>query len=171
MIRSITFILILGILIIYRSLKLKTLNREKQKKDSKIFYLSSYNKLNKLLVIFFTLEIIIECITMNLESFSSIVWGELIVIFCFVMIIYTTKESLKATVILRQEDMYVFLKEEENIRFKDIKTVTINNTANKYVYLITLFLKDGREYRLKGRDKYEMNRLVKIVSDNIKTYL
>lgn len=171
MIRSITFILILGILIIYRSLKLKTLNREKQKKDSKIFYLSSYNKLNKLLVIFFTLEIIIECITMNLESFSSIVWGELIVIFCFVMIIYTTKESLKATVILRQEDMYVFLKEEENIRFKDIKTVTINNTANKYVYLITLFLKDGREYRLKGRDKYEMNRLVKIVSDNIKTYV
>lgn len=171
MIRSITFILILGILIIYRSLKLKTLNREKQKKDSKIFYLSSYNKLNKLLVIFFTLEIIIECITMNLESFSSIVWGELIVIFCFVMIIYTTKESLKATVILRQEDMYVFLKEEENIRFKDIKTVTINNTANKYVYLITLFLKDGREYRLKGRDKYEMNRLVKIISDNIKTYV
>ena len=171
MIRSITFILILGILIIYRSLKLKTLNREKQKKDSKIFYLSSYNKLNKLLVIFFTLEIIIECITMNLESFSSIVWGELIVIFCFVMIIYTTKESLKATVILRQEDMYVFLKEEKNIRFKDIKTVTINNTANKYVYLITLFLKDGREYRLKGRDKYEMNRLVKIISDNIKTYV
>jgi hypothetical protein len=56
---------------------------------------------------------------------------------------------------------------EENINFHDVKEINISNTANKYVYLITIFLKDGREYSIKGRDQYEMNKVVRLINEKI----
>ena len=33
--------------------------------------------------------------------------------------------------------------------------------------MFTIFLKDGREYSIKGRDQYEMNKVVRLINEKI----
>lgn len=166
-IRLIVCILILGGLIIYRNNKLKTIKLEKKQGDSKVISLASYYKVSKGLLIFFAFDLIVEAVTSKVKNFPSVTWSELTVIFCFGMFIYSIKESVKSTIIIRKNDFILFANGEEKINFHDVKEINISNTANKYVYLITIFLKDGREYSIKGRDQYEMNKVVRLINEKI----
>ena len=158
-IRLIVCILILGGLIIYRNNKLKTIKLEKKKTDSKVISLL-YDKLSNVLLIF-------SALAREANNITSTIWRVLTIIFCFVLVIYTTKESIKSTFIIRKNDFILFANGEEKINFHDVKEINISNTANKYVYLITIFLKDGREYSIKGRDQYEMNKVVRLINEKI----
>ncbi|EHK2387797.1 hypothetical protein QTI69_09685 [Clostridium perfringens] len=165
--RLIVCILILVGLISYRINKLKTIKLEKKQADSKVISLESYYKVSKGLLIFFIFDLIVEAVMSKGKNFSSVTGSELTIIFCFGMIIYATKESVKSTFIIRKNDFILFVNGEEKINFHDVKEINISNTANKYVYLITIFLKDGREYSIKGRDQYEMNKVVRLINEKI----
>lgn len=165
-IRLIVCILILGDLIIYRNNKLKTINLEKKKTDSKVISLL-YDKLSNVLLIFFAFDMVIGAMARDANNMTSNIWGVLTIIFCFGVFIYVTKESVKSTIIIRKNDFILFVNGEENINFHDVKEINISNTVNKYVYLITIFLNDGREYRIKGRDQYEMNKVVRLINERI----
>ena len=165
-IRLIVCILILGGLIIYRNNKLKTINLEKKQGDSKVISLL-HDKLSNLLLIFFAFDIVFGVMARQANNITSDIWRVLTIIFCFSMFIYTIKESVKSTIIIRKNDFILFINGKEEINFKDVKEINISNTANKYVYLITIFLKDGREYSIKGRDQYEMNKVVRLINEKI----
>lgn len=165
-IRLIVCILILGGLIIYRNNKLKTIKLEKKKTDSKVISLL-YDKLSNVLLIFSAFDLVIGVMAREANNITSTIWRVLTIIFCFGMFIYVTKESIKSTIIIRKNDFILFANGEENINFHDVKEINISNTANKYVYLITIFLKDGREYSIKGRDQYEMNKVVRLINEKI----
>ncbi len=165
-IRLIVCILILGGLIIYRSKKLKTIKLEKKKTDSKVISLL-YDKISSILLIFFAFDLVVGVMARQTNNLTSTIWRVLTIIFCFVMVIYITKESIKSTIIIRKNDFILFTSGEEKVNFHDVKEINISNTANKYVYLITIFLNDGREYRIKGRDQYEMNKVVRLINEKI----
>lgn len=168
-IRLIVCILILGGLIIYRNNKLKTIKLEKKKTDSKVISLL-YDKLSNVLLIFSAFDMVIGVMAREANNITSTIWRVLTIIFCFGMFIYVTKESIKSTFIIRKNDFILFVNGEEKINFHDVKEINIINiinTANKYVYLITIFLKDGREYSIKGRDQYEMNKVVRLINEKI----
>lgn len=166
-IRLIVCILILGGLIIYRNNKLKTIKLEKKQGDSKVISLASYYKVSNVLLIFSAFDMVIGVMAREANNITSTIWRVLTIIFCFGMFIYVTKESIKSTIIIRKNDFILFANGEEKINFHDVKEINISNTANKYVYLITIFLKDGREYSIKGRDKYEMNKVVRLINEKI----
>ena len=165
-IRLIVCILILGGLITYRNNKLKTINLEKKQGDSKVISLL-YDKLSNVLLIFSAFDMVIGAMARDANNMTSNIWGVLTIIFCFGVFIYVTKESVKSTIIIRKNDFILFVNGEENINFHDVKEINISNTVNKYVYLITIFLNDGREYRIKGRDQYEMNKVVRLINEKI----
>lgn len=165
-IRLIVCILILGGLIIYRNNKLKTINLEKKQGDSKVISLFQ-DKLSNVLLIFFAFDLVVGVMAREVNNITSTIWRVLTIIFCFGMFIYTIKESVKSTFIIRKNDFILFANGEENINFHDVKEINIINTANKYVYLITIFLNDGREYSIKGRDQYEMNKVVRLINEKI----
>ena len=110
---------------------------------------------------------VIGAMARDANNMTSNIWGVLTIIFCFGVFIYVTKESVKSTIIIRKNDFILFVNGEENINFHDVKEINISNTVNKYVYLITIFLNDGREYRIKGRDQYEMNKVVRLINERI----
>lgn len=166
-IRLIVCILILGGLIIYRNNKLKTIKLEKKQGDSKVISLASYYKVSNVLLIFSAFDMVIGVMAREANNITSTIWRVLTIIFCFGMFIYVTKESIKSTFIIRKNDFILFANGEEKINFHDVKEINIINTANKYVYLITIFLKDGREYSIKGRDQYEMNKVVRLINEKI----
>lgn len=166
-IRLIVCILILGGLIIYRNNKLKTIKLEKKQGDSKVISLASYYKVSNVLLIFSAFDMVIGVMAREANNITSTIWRVLTIIFSFGMFIYVTKESIKSTFIIRKNDFILFANGEEKINFHDVKEINIINTANKYVYLITIFLKDGREYSIKGRDQYEMNKVVRLINEKI----
>nr|WP_242944458.1 hypothetical protein [Clostridium perfringens] len=165
-IRLIVCILILGGLIIYRNNKLKTIKLEKKKTDSKVISLL-YDKISNVLLIFFAFDLVVGVMAREANNLTSTIWRVLTIIFCFGMFIYATKESIKSTFIIIKNDFILFVNGEEKINFHDVKEINISNTANKYVYLITIFLNDGREYSIKGRDQYEMNKVVRLINEKI----
>ena len=166
-IRLIVCILILVGLIIYRNNKLKTIKLEKKQGDSKVISLASYYKVSNVLLIFSAFDMVIGVMAREANNITSTIWRVLTIIFCFGMFIYVTKESIKSTFIIRKNDFILFANGEEKINFHDVKEINIIITANKYVYLITIFLKDGREYSIKGRDQYEMNKVVRLINEKI----
>ena len=129
--------------------------------------LASYYKVSNVLLIFSAFDMVIGVMAREANNITSTIWRVLTIIFCFGMFIYVTKESIKSTFIIRKNDFILFANGEEKINFHDVKEINIINTANKYVYLITIFLKDGREYSIKGRDQYEMNKVVRLINEKI----
>ena len=55
------------------------------------------------------------------NNITSTIWRVLTIIFCFVMVIYTTKESVKSTIIIRKNDFILFINGEEKINFMMLK--------------------------------------------------
>ncbi|EGT3616289.1 hypothetical protein FHH43_08595 [Clostridium perfringens] len=165
-IRLILGVLILGGLIIYRSNKSKTIKLEKKKTDSKVISLL-YDKISNVLLMFFAFDLVVGVMARQANNITSTICRVLTIIFCLGMVIYTTKENIKSTIIIRKNDFILFVNGEEKINFEDIKEINISNTANKYVYLITIFLNDGKEYRVKGRDQYEMNKVIRLINEKI----
>lgn len=162
--RLIVCILILGGLIIYRNNQLKAIKLEKKKTDSKVISLL-YDKLSNVLIIFFAFDLVIGVMAREPDNLTSIIWRLLTIIFCVGMVIHTTKENIKSTIIVRKNDFVLFVNGEKTLNFKDVKEISINNTANRYVYLITIFLNNGEEYKIKGRDQYEMNKVIRLINE------
>ncbi|ELC8442158.1 hypothetical protein QYB59_001179 [Clostridium perfringens] len=167
-IRLIVCILILGSLIIYRNNQLKTIKLEKKKTDSKVISLL-YDKLSNVLTIFLAFDLVVGVMARQANNITSIIWRLLTIVFCIAMVIYITKENIKSTIIIRKDDLILFVNGEEKLNFKDVKEININSTSNRYVYLITIFLNNGEEYRIKGRDQYEMNKVVRLIKEKLIT--
>lgn len=166
LLKTIFVILIIGLLVIYRNNAFKTINFEKKNSESKVISLG-YDKLSNLMMVFLCFDLIISVMYSEGETMAKNIISLGILIFTIGMVIYCTKIKVKNTVIIRKDDLILFINDEEEVGFDKINNVIIEVTENPYVYLITLSLIDGKEYKITGRDQYEMNKTIRLINEKI----
>lgn len=166
LLKTIFVILIIGLLVIYRNNAFKTINFEKKNSESKVISLG-YDKLSNLMMVFLCFDLIISVMYSEGETMAKNIISLGILIFTIGMVIYCTKIKVKNTVIIRKDDLILFINDEEEVGFDKINNVIIEVTENPYVYLITFSLIDGKEYKITGRDQYEMNKTIRLINEKI----
>ncbi len=164
--RLVFSILITVGLILYRKHVLKTINLEKKNSESSVFCLG-YDKLSNLMLICLAFDLIVGIMANPERGIAKNIVSLGTIFLLVLVIIYSTKTKIKNTVIIRNKDLILFTSTEKRISFDEISDVSIEVAENPYVYLITLTLKNGQDYKISGRDQYEMNKTVGLIKKNI----
>lgn len=164
--RVIFAVLIIGGLVIYRKNAFKVINFEKKNSESKVISLG-YDKLSNLIMVFLCFDLLTSVMSSQGYTLAKNILRLGTLIFTVGMIIYCTKIKVKNTVIIRKDDLILFINGEEEVGFDKVNDVSIEVTENPYVYLITLSLIDGKEYKITGRDQYEMNKTIRLINEKI----